>query len=710
MEEKKYLDYQGLQTYHENLQSVLENSEQATAEALDNLDDRLKIIENKSPYSKSEIDNLLEPITDKLDDIEEFAEVNVQSDWNETNSNSDAYIKNKPDVKAIEDKIPSTASSTNQLADKEFVNSSISTSTATFRGTSAAGLTEAQFLEWANGLTKDANDYVFWNTADAAGTPQFKRYKYNGSAWVYEYTLNNSSFTADQWATINSLLTSAHKTKLDALPTNAELSTLLTGKVDKVTGKGLSTNDYTTDEKNKLGGIEAGAQKHIAPTAAEVKSALGTGSGTTKYLREDGTWQTPEGGDYEEQIEDLQQSVKEIQTNMSYAIDSIVSNFTLEGSSSPTFTVNNQGAAAQYINRMGGYLFLVKNGNVYAAKLNPSNWGKFADGTVVTSAIKEATECMIHVPDCHYLGNGATLQFGGMTPINGGHVFASPHWVGAYQMSTGGHSRAGVGSVHSKTMTAFWQDAQAIHADFGLANYQFHCLINALYQARYGNLNSESFLSNGNARSSASWDAYRDLAHGMADSLGDGTGCVTATDRANVTRYVTKLFGFEDMFGKLWEFRPGIRFYMSGSVRHAVVYEGNVVSNTAEGRDISGVLSSASGQYATQMELGEYWDMLPKAVGGSETTYYCDGYWAATGGQLLLVGGYAYIGSLCGLSSANSNIAFSITYDIIGARLAFYSEPEIVSGAELLSMLAQAGIGQEPVGAKRKAKSECVAF
>lgn len=34
----------------------------------------------------------------------------------------------------------------------------------------------------------------------------------------------------------------------------------LNDKVDKVTGKGLSTNDYTTDEKNKLSGIENGAQ------------------------------------------------------------------------------------------------------------------------------------------------------------------------------------------------------------------------------------------------------------------------------------------------------------------------------------------------------------------------------------------------------------------------------------------------------------------
>ena len=33
-------------------------------------------------------------------------------------------------------------------------------------------------------------------------------------------------------------------------------------KVDKVNGKGLSTNDYTTTEKNKLSGIETGAQKN----------------------------------------------------------------------------------------------------------------------------------------------------------------------------------------------------------------------------------------------------------------------------------------------------------------------------------------------------------------------------------------------------------------------------------------------------------------
>lgn len=149
---------------------------------------------------------------------------------NEITRAQGAEQQNASDIDAIETKIPTQASSTNQLADKEFVNSSISTSTATFRGTSAAGLSEADFLAWANALTKDANDYVFWNTTDAAGNVQFKRYKYNGTTWEYEYTLNNSSFTSEQWAAIQSGITSALTTKLTALPTNAELTETLASK------------------------------------------------------------------------------------------------------------------------------------------------------------------------------------------------------------------------------------------------------------------------------------------------------------------------------------------------------------------------------------------------------------------------------------------------------------------------------------------------
>ena len=47
-----------------------------------------------------------------------------------------------------------------------------------------------------------------------------------------------------------------------------KLKELLAGKVDKVTGKGLSTNDYTTAEKTKLAGVEAGANAYTLPEAS----------------------------------------------------------------------------------------------------------------------------------------------------------------------------------------------------------------------------------------------------------------------------------------------------------------------------------------------------------------------------------------------------------------------------------------------------------
>jgi len=37
----------------------------------------------------------------------------------------------------------------------------------------------------------------------------------------------------------------------------------LASKVDKTAGMGLSSNDYTTSEKNKLGGVESGAQVNV---------------------------------------------------------------------------------------------------------------------------------------------------------------------------------------------------------------------------------------------------------------------------------------------------------------------------------------------------------------------------------------------------------------------------------------------------------------
>ena len=358
---------------------------------------------------------------------------------------------------------------------------------------------------------------------------------------------------------------------------------------------------------------------------------------------------------------------------------------TLEQSSNPKFALPTPFMADMYQRAMGGYMMKVVNGKAYAAKLDPSNWEFFADGTKVDDASKYET--MVHVPDCHFKADNKTLQFGGLFPISGGKTFDSPNWVGAYEMYVDGngvgHSRPNVSPSHSKTMSSFWSCAQKLGSNFGLANYGFQCLIEALYQVSFGDLNSQSVIGLGFQHSN--WEACRDVLMGKCISLGDGSGKVLYNDATIGNQYPVKLFGFEDLWGKLWEFRPGIRFYMEGDTRYAVVYSGNRVSNTADGRKFT-IPSSADGQFITKKTLGAYWDAFPQTVGGGDSTYYCDGFWASTSGALLRVGGCANLGSRCGLSYTNSVSGFSASLSNFVARLAFYGNPTIVSGSELMAM------------------------
>lgn len=64
--------------------------------------------------------------------------------------------------------------------------------------------------------------------------------------------------------------------------TDAALNSGLSTKVDKVEGKGLSTNDFTTAEKNKLAGIAAGANAYSLPIAsATVLGGIKVGNNLT---------------------------------------------------------------------------------------------------------------------------------------------------------------------------------------------------------------------------------------------------------------------------------------------------------------------------------------------------------------------------------------------------------------------------------------------
>lgn len=90
----------------------------------------------------------------------------------------------------------------------------------------------------------------------------------------YVYTGDTSAeYDASKWEklgemqtsiTVDGTVTAGSKNPVSG----GAVSTALANKVDKVSGKGLSTNDYTTAEKNKLAGIAEGANNYSLPTAS----------------------------------------------------------------------------------------------------------------------------------------------------------------------------------------------------------------------------------------------------------------------------------------------------------------------------------------------------------------------------------------------------------------------------------------------------------
>ena len=84
-----------------------------------------------------------------------------------------------------------------------------------------------------------------------------------------EYDEDGNLNAKAQQITVDSALSSSSTNPVQNKVVNAALG----NKVDKVSGKGLSTNDYTTTEKNKLAGIAAGANNYTHPA----HTAQGTG-------------------------------------------------------------------------------------------------------------------------------------------------------------------------------------------------------------------------------------------------------------------------------------------------------------------------------------------------------------------------------------------------------------------------------------------------
>lgn len=281
----------------------------ATSGSYDDLTDKPSI--PVIPTMKSLVAGTNVTLTEGSTTVTVSAASQVQADWTESNTSDPAYIANKPVLASVAtsgsysdlSNTPSLAtvattgaysdlSGTPDLSLKEdvankaqsidgtsttdypssaavsdFVNSSVATATARFLGNftlTDLGLTypatDSQIgaaldaYTWPVGTTPTNNDYVYVEIQDPQTTgidDRVERFKYDGTNWLYEYTLNNSSFTAAEKASIDSGITATKVSNYDAHIANTTIH---------VTSEDKSAWNGKQDAIGDLNTIRSGAQ------------------------------------------------------------------------------------------------------------------------------------------------------------------------------------------------------------------------------------------------------------------------------------------------------------------------------------------------------------------------------------------------------------------------------------------------------------------
>ena len=189
---------------------------------------------------------------------------------NALNSNITAALTtqittNQNDISAIQGKIPSAATTTNQLADKAFVNSTVTTLLARYITSSAAGDSFASnaalvagpyYLDGTAITTANLNnnDYAMV-MEDETHDNKPARYIWSGTQWSFQYVLNNTTFTQAQVDAMNSTITASlvndysthiadtdiHVTTTDKNNWNAK-QTAITGGASTITSSNLTAS------------------------------------------------------------------------------------------------------------------------------------------------------------------------------------------------------------------------------------------------------------------------------------------------------------------------------------------------------------------------------------------------------------------------------------------------------------------------------------
>ena len=509
----------------------------------------------------------------------------------------------------------------------------------------------------------------------------------------------------------------------------------IANKVDKVDGKQLSTNDYTTAEKTKLGGIADNANNYTHPTTAGNKHIPAGGTpGQILVNTGDGTaeWQDNQGGgggtiDYTG-LEDIYSYGVEWDTTVADPALTRIGNPLLHKS----LPIQSQ------------YKGCVANNGVINYYLDPNDWSKKITGE---DSVLDGTDGTVRVHTPKFYGkSGTNVQDSNKKWVRISTIKMDDTWIeipemliDAYRSTVDTTTSATPKAVSVVNTTAQFRgggnrtandtylDTDAFRSDLGkprtnilranmrtyatnagseMLCYEYYKWIfywawvieyatfnsQAAYNAE---LTAEGYHQGGLGDGVTTWDgtnwnnynSYYPLTPcGYCNEFGNFTGVkdlvIPETVVSETVTVATKTFkvprwrGFDNPFGDIWTNLDGVILERTAANQPSSVYTTTDTSafgddNTAKGKMTVAGTEVASDGYIKAFDLGEKGEIIPSAVGGSNTTYMCDYHYCNTSStalRTLIVGGNAAYGSSAGLGYFYSTNGVSYADTTVGFR------------------------------------------
>jgi hypothetical protein len=509
----------------------------------------------------------------------------------------------------------------------------------------------------------------------------------------------------------------------------------IANKVDKVEGKQLSTEDYTTAEKTKLSGIADNANNYTHPTTAGNKHIPAGGTpGQILVNTGDGTaeWQDNQGGgggtiDYTG-LEDIYSYGVEWDTTVADPALTRIGNPLLHKS----LPIQSQ------------YKGCVANNGVVNYYLDPNDWSKKITGE---DSVLDGTDGTVRVHTPKFYGkSGTNVQDSNKKWVRISTIKMDDTWIeipemliDAYRSTVDTTTSATPKAVSVVNTTAQFRgggnrtandtylDTDAFRSDLGkprtnisranmrtyatnagseMLCYEYYKWIfywawvieyatfnsQAAYNAE---LTAEGYHQGGLGDGVTTWDgtnwnnynSYYPLTPcGYCNEFGNFTGVkdlvIPETVVSETVTVATKTFkvprwrGFDNPFGDIWTNLDGVILERTAANQPSSVYTTTDTSafgddNTAKGKMTVAGTEVASDGYIKAFDLGEKGEIIPSAVGGSNTTYMCDYHYcnaSSTALRTLIVGGRADYGGLAGLGYFDSSNGVGLAYSAVGFR------------------------------------------